>query len=114
MSAQVASGNPERKCAAKTGRGASSTRLPVLAQHIFPGAPATKEAAKPLARWRDLLIRTCRTNAGLTLEKLAELADLSWPYLSEIERGRENISLDKLASLAKALNVSLSKLVENV
>jgi transcriptional regulator with XRE-family HTH domain len=58
-------------------------------------------------------IRTYRTNAGLTLEKLAEQADLSWPYLSEIERGRENISLDKLAHLAKALNVTLSKLVEN-
>jgi transcriptional regulator with XRE-family HTH domain len=58
-------------------------------------------------------IRTYRTNAGLTLEKLAEKADLSWPYLSEIERGRENISLDKLAQLAKALNVTLSQLVEN-
>ena len=57
-------------------------------------------------------IRTCRTDAGLTLEKLAEKADLSWPYLSEIERGRENISLDKLARLAKALNVTLSRLVE--
>ena len=58
-------------------------------------------------------IRACRTNVGLTLEKLAEKADLSWPYLSEIERGRENISLDKLAQLAKALDVRLSKLVEN-
>jgi transcriptional regulator with XRE-family HTH domain len=58
-------------------------------------------------------IRTCRTSAGLTLEQLAEKADLSWPYLSEIERGRENISLDKLARLAKALNVTLTKLVEN-
>ena len=58
-------------------------------------------------------IRTYRGNAGMTLETLAEKADLSWPYLSEIERGRENISLDKLARLAKALNVTLSKLVEN-
>ena len=58
-------------------------------------------------------IRTCRTNAGMTLEELAEKAELSWPYLSEVERGRENISLDKLARLAQALNVSLSKLVEN-
>jgi transcriptional regulator with XRE-family HTH domain len=58
-------------------------------------------------------IRACRIDAGLTLEKLAEKADLSWPYLSEIERGRENISLDKLARLAKALNVTLSGLVEN-
>lgn len=59
-------------------------------------------------------IRTCRTDAGLTLEKLAEMADLSWPYLSEVERGRENISLDKLARLAQALNVKLTRLVENV
>jgi transcriptional regulator with XRE-family HTH domain len=58
-------------------------------------------------------IRALRTDAGLTLEQLAEKADLSWPYLSEIERGRENISLDKLARLAKALDVRLSKLVEN-
>ena len=58
-------------------------------------------------------LRACRTNAGMTLEKLAEKAEMSWPYLSEIERGRENISLDKLARLAHALNVTLSKLVEN-
>ena len=58
-------------------------------------------------------IRACRTDASLTLEKLAEMADMSWPYLSEIERGRENISLDKLARLAQALNVTLSELVEN-
>ena len=59
-------------------------------------------------------IRTCRTHAGLTLEQLAEKADLSWPYLSEIESGRENISLDKLVRLAQALNVKLARLVEDV
>ena len=59
-------------------------------------------------------IRACRTHAGLTLEQLAEKADLSWPYLSEIERGRENISLDKLVRLAQALNVKLARLVEDV
>ena len=58
-------------------------------------------------------IRAHRTKAGLTLEKLAEKAEMSWPYLSEIERGRENISLDKLARLAHALNVTLSELVGN-
>lgn len=58
-------------------------------------------------------IRTYRTSAGMTLEELAEKAEMSWPYLSEVERGRENISLDKLARLARALNVTLSKFVEN-
>ena len=59
-------------------------------------------------------IRACRTSAGLTLEQLAEKADMSWPYLSEIERGKENISLDKLARIAHSLNVKLAKLVEGV
>ena len=59
-------------------------------------------------------IRACRSAAGLTLEQLAERADLSWPYLSEIERGKENISLDKLARIAQALSVKLTKLVEDV
>jgi transcriptional regulator with XRE-family HTH domain len=58
-------------------------------------------------------LRACRTHAGLTLEQLAERADLSWPYLSEIERGRENISLDKLVRLTQALNVKLARLVED-
>lgn len=58
-------------------------------------------------------IRTCRTSAGMTLEQLAERAEMSWPYLSEVERGRENISLDLLARLSKALGVTLSKIVEN-
>jgi len=59
-------------------------------------------------------IRACRAHAGLTLEQLAEKAELSWPYLSEIERGRENISLDKLVGLAQALKVKLARLVEDV
>lgn len=59
-------------------------------------------------------IRASRSAAGLTLEQLAEKADLSWPCLSEIERGRENISLDKLFRLAQVLDVALSKLVESV
>ncbi len=69
------------------------------------------------AKHREIVgsnIRACRTDAGLTLEQLAEKADLSWPYLSEIERGRENISLDKLVKIAQALDVRLSKLVEGV
>ena len=69
------------------------------------------------AKHREIVgknIRACRTVVGLTLEQLAEKADMSWPYLSEIERGRENISLDRLARLAGALNVKLTELVEGV
>lgn len=70
----------------------------------------------PASKHREIVgsnIRACRKAAGLTLESLAERAEMSWPYLSEVERGRENISLDKLAQVARALGVKLSKIVEN-
>lgn len=59
-------------------------------------------------------IRACRESAGLTLEKVAEKADMSWPYLSEIERGKENISIDKVAKIATALGVTISDLVRGI
>ena len=58
-------------------------------------------------------IRTCRTDAGLTLEKLAEKASLSYKYLGEVERGYINVSLDSLMRIAKALKVKLRDLVRD-
>lgn len=55
-------------------------------------------------------IRNARKQAGLTLERLAERADLSWAYLSEIENGKENISLDALARVAQALKTTICSL----
>ena len=55
-------------------------------------------------------IRFVRKKAELTLEKLAEKAEMDWTYLSQIERGRENISVDKLARIAKALGIKISDL----
>ena len=55
-------------------------------------------------------IRFFRKKAELTLEKLAEKAEMDWTYLSQIERGRENISVDKLARIAKALGIKISDL----
>ena len=43
-------------------------------------------------------------------EKLAEKAELAPTYVSDIERGRENISVDALARIAKALHVAIRDL----
>jgi transcriptional regulator with XRE-family HTH domain len=59
-------------------------------------------------------IRTYRKRAGLSQEKLAENVDLNPKYLSEVERGRANISLDALARLAKSLKIRLRDLVAEV
>jgi len=48
-------------------------------------------------------VRAFRLRLKLTQEQLAEKADLHWTYISGVERGRYNVSLDTLETLAKAL-----------
>jgi transcriptional regulator with XRE-family HTH domain len=56
-------------------------------------------------------VRALREKLGLSQEQLAERAQLHWTYVSEIERGRRNPSLNILGRLARALDVPLSKLL---
>ena len=51
-------------------------------------------------------IRTQRSAAELSLRKLAKLAGVSNPYLSQVERGLRRPSADILQGIAKALRVS--------
>jgi transcriptional regulator with XRE-family HTH domain len=56
-------------------------------------------------------IRTQRRLANLTLRELAELAKVSNPYLSQVERGLHEPSVRVLRSIAAALNVSAETLL---
>ena len=58
-------------------------------------------------------IKILRTERGFTMEKLAELADCSKAYISQIEKGLVQPSLSILSRLASALGVSVSKLFQN-
>ena len=58
-------------------------------------------------------IRAYRKQAGLSQEKLAEKASLSYKYLGEVERGYVNVSLDSLMRIAKALKVKVRDLVRD-
>jgi transcriptional regulator with XRE-family HTH domain len=51
-------------------------------------------------------IRDQRENAKLSLRKLAKLAGVSNPYLSQIERGLRKPSAEILQAIAKALEIS--------
>ncbi|GAA2755927.1 helix-turn-helix domain-containing protein [Actinopolymorpha singaporensis] len=51
-------------------------------------------------------LREQRRNAELSLRQLADLAGVSNPYLSQIERGVRKPSAEVLQQLAKALRVS--------
>lgn len=55
-------------------------------------------------------IRFLRHQAGLSQEKLAAKASLHVTYVSGVERGEYNISLENITKLAKALDVSVAEL----
>jgi transcriptional regulator with XRE-family HTH domain len=59
-------------------------------------------------------IRSIRQRKGWSLEELAERAGMHVTYLSSIERGHRNPTLNVTASLARGLAVSLSELVAGV
>jgi transcriptional regulator with XRE-family HTH domain len=50
-------------------------------------------------------IKALRVRLRLTQDQLSERAQLSPQYLSNIERGKENPTLDTLLRMAEALNV---------
>ncbi len=56
-------------------------------------------------------IRTQRRMANLTLRDMADLAKVSNPYLSQIERGLHEPSVRVLKSIASALDLSVETLL---
>ena len=56
-------------------------------------------------------IRTQRKLADLSLRELAEMTEVSNPYLSQLERGLHQPSVRVLKSIANALNVSAQTLL---
>lgn len=64
------------------------------------------------SRWDDLgeFIREQRRVGHLSLRKLSELAGISNPYLSQIERGLRKPSAEILQQIARALQISAETL----
>lgn len=56
-------------------------------------------------------IRNLRKKKSLTQERLAELANINTTYLGKIERGESSPTIDTLAKIAKALDMSLLDLL---
>nr|WP_277951169.1 helix-turn-helix transcriptional regulator [uncultured Microbacterium sp.] len=56
-------------------------------------------------------VRALRTQRGLTLVQLAALADLSHPFLSQLERGLARPSMASLEKIASALGTSVVELL---
>jgi transcriptional regulator with XRE-family HTH domain len=75
--------------------------------------PTPADAADAVeSRLRDLgeFIRQQRRQDRLSLRKLSELAGISNPYLSQIERGLRKPSAEILQAIAKGLRISAETL----
>ncbi|MDQ1910548.1 helix-turn-helix transcriptional regulator [Paenibacillus sp. GD4] len=56
-------------------------------------------------------IKTLRKEKGLTQEKLADKAQLTYQYVGAVERGARNISMDSLERIICALGVEFDQLL---
>ena len=60
-----------------------------------------------------MAIKTRRASLGISQEELAHRAGLHRTYVSDLERGARNPSIESIEKLARALDVSVAKLFEN-
>ena len=73
---------------------------------------APKRAPEPLLREAlGLTLRAFRADKGVTLRELASVARVSPGYLSELERGRKEVSSELLASVCIALDTTVAELL---
>lgn len=75
--------------------------------------PAVDDFAEALPANVGQSLRVLRKGAGMTLEELASKAELSQPFLSQIENGKALPSLLALHRLAQALGTSAYGLIGN-
>jgi len=78
------------------------------------GKSKPKDRKTKLQKAFGELLRSKRLALELSQEKLADLADLHFTYVSSVERGERNISLENIGKLAKALGCKISDLVEGL
>jgi len=86
-----------------------NTSVALLEKPTPAVARTAEQAPEPLLREAlGLTLRAFRADKGVTLRELAGVARVSPGYLSELERGRKEVSSELLASVCHALDVSVS------
>ena len=74
-------------------------------EELIPGEVpfALLDGENPVKVWREY--------RGLTQQQLAEVAEISTPYLSQIETSKRTGTTEVLLAVAKALNLTLDDIV---
>jgi transcriptional regulator with XRE-family HTH domain len=55
-------------------------------------------------------VKTWRSQLGISQEELARRAHMHRTYISDVERGARNLSLENISKFARALDISVSAL----
>jgi|TARA_B100001964_G_scaffold240081_1_gene309091 transcriptional regulator with XRE-family HTH domain len=59
-------------------------------------------------------VKQFRLELGISQEELAFRSGLHRTYISDLERGNRNVSLETIQKIANALNISIDKLFDTV
>ena len=59
-------------------------------------------------------VRKTRLSKDISQEKFADMCDLHRTYISDIELGKRNVSLENIEKMANALDMSISELFQEV
>ena len=59
-------------------------------------------------------VRAVRRDRGLSQEHLADICGLHRTYVSDIELGKRNVSLENIEKIAAAFNMSITELFTEV
>ena len=59
-------------------------------------------------------VNALRKGKNLSQEDLAEMSGLNRPYISAIEQGKRNVSLEVMEKLAEALEIEIKEFFEDV
>jgi transcriptional regulator with XRE-family HTH domain len=73
---------------------------------------ATSGRDRQIQRWPGERVRELRTAKGFSQEGFADACGLHRTYMGSVERGETNPTLGSLATIARALKITTSKLLE--
>lgn len=59
-------------------------------------------------------VRQIRLSKDISQEKFADMCDLHRTYISDVELGKRNVSLENIGKMANALDMRISELFQEV
>ncbi len=90
----------------------TNTTMTLTAERPTAALHCAAQGREPLLREAlGETLRDVRTRGGMTLRDAADAAAVSPGYLSELERGRKEVSSELLAAVCHALGVTVADLI---